>query len=102
MGVPNYTTPTFTLTFTENDLDLTAADRVFVTFKGRTGKITKTGQELEIEEKQIGVRMNQAETAELGPGEVDVQANWTIGNNRFASGIMRVEITRQLLNEVIE
>lgn len=101
MGVPNYTTPTFELTFAEDSLDLTQADSVYVTFSGKCGEITKTGDDLTVQEKKIGVRMSQEETAALGLGNVEIQTNWMIGNNRFASGIMRVEITRQLLSEVI-
>ena len=45
MGVPRYTTPTFTLTFTEESLDLTQASGIYVTFKQATLLITKTGNE---------------------------------------------------------
>ena len=46
----NYTTPTFTLTFSDNQVDLTQANQVFVTFKGNIEKITKTGNDLTVQE----------------------------------------------------
>ena len=40
MGVPQFTTPTFTLTFTEQGLDLTTqALNVYVTFESGTREI---------------------------------------------------------------
>ena len=63
MGVPQYTTPTFTLTFTEQALDLTQAQNVYVTFKSGETLMTKTGADLTIAEKSIGVYLSQEETA---------------------------------------
>ena len=48
MGVPQYTTPTFTLNFTEQSLDLTQARNVYVTFKSEGTLITKTGEDLTV------------------------------------------------------
>lgn len=102
MGVPRYTTPTFTLTFTEPTLDLTQATGVFVTFKQATLLITKTGDELDVEPKSIAVYMSQEETAQFCDGGVDIQANWVTGDgNRAASEVVTFEFTRQLLPQVL-
>ena len=100
MGVPQYTTPTFTLTFSEKTLDLTQADHVYVTFKGNGFTLTKS-DDLVIEAKSIGVHLAQNETARFS-GTVEIQANWTISGNRIASEVTTINITKQLLQEVVE
>lgn len=69
-------TPTFTLTLPE-DIDLTYASNVYVTFKDRKGKnkITKTGTALTIGTNTIQVYLGQEETLSLS--DVFIQVNWT-------------------------
>lgn len=102
MGIPQYTTPTFTLTFENLPIDLTQMHGVFVTFRAPGGLITKTGDDLTVTENTITVSLNQAETATLRVGAVEIQANWTDGTNRVASEIATVEMSEQLLKRVIE
>lgn len=102
MSVPQWTTPTLLLTFTEPSLDLTAATSVYVTFKTNTYSITKTGSALTITEKTISIYLSQNETGSFGRGTVDIQVNWKDANgNRFASDIVSINISQQLLNRVI-
>ena len=100
MNVPQYTTPVFTLTFTEETLDLTQADSVYVTFVSANLKLTKTGTYLTVGEKTITVHLTQAETGQMKTG-VDIQANWMVGTERYASEIKNVRISGNLLDEVI-
>jgi len=103
MSVPQYTTPTFTLTFTEEDLDLTQAQQVYVTFRSESNLVTKTGEDLTIDEKEIEVFLDQADTAKFRPGVIEIQANWITGEGgRVASEVVTYEITDQLLKKVIE
>lgn len=103
MSVPQFTTPTFTLTFSDNTLDLTQAENVYVTFKSRYAALTKSGEDLEIDEKTIGVYLDQEETGRLGMGDVRIQANWTLLNGRrAASEIVAYPISDQLLKGVVE
>jgi hypothetical protein len=103
MGVPQYTTPTFQLTFTEEGLDLTQSQNVYVTFRSGQAKLTKTGDSLIIGEKTIGVKLTQSETARFAVGSVRIQANWTTSNgDRAASEVVSCRITEQLLTEVVE
>ena len=100
--IPRGTTPTFTLTF-DADIDLTAAANVYVTFRSPTALITKTGEDLQVQEKQIDVYLSQAETLQFAEGKIEVQANWTTATGgRVASEIAYYDISRQLLLEVIE
>lgn len=101
MGVPKYTTPTVTLTFTEKTLDLTLAEAVYVTFRSGLQKLTKAGSDLEIAEKTIGVHLDQEDTARFAAGPVSIQANWIIAGERVASEIAEINISENLLAEVI-
>ena len=102
MNATQFTTPTFTLTFTEQELDLTQAQNVYVTFRCGGGFLTKTGADLQISEKQIDVILSQAETGGMS-GNVEVQVNWTLPNGtRAASTIASVMIDRNLLKRVVE
>lgn len=102
MGVARATTPTFTLTFTEEGLDLTTASNVYVTFEQKDVNFTKQGADLAIEEKTIDVFLSQEETLQFQIGMVDVQVNWTMANGRRASSdVKQVEISKQLLRQVV-
>jgi hypothetical protein len=103
MGVPRYTTPVFTLTFSEEGLDLTATTGVFVTFTQACYSVTKTGEDLEVTAKTISIYMDQEETAKFCEGDVEIQANWvTADGNRAASEIVSYPFSRQLLERVVE
>lgn len=103
MGIPRATTPTITLTFTDQDLDLTAAENVYVTFEQVNKNLTKTGEDLTVQAKQIDTQLSQEETLAFVGGPVKVQANWTDSSgNRFASDVEEIELTEQLLEEVVE
>ena len=102
MGVPAWTTPTFTLTFQESALDLTTATNVYVTFNAGFVTITKTGEELTVSEKQIVVSLSQEECGKFGETAVDIQANWTdASGQRCASEVAKTDISKQLLKKVI-
>ena len=102
MGVPQYTTPTFLLTFTEQGLDLTQARNVYVTFRSGMNLVTKSGPALTVGEKQIGVLLGQEDTGKF-KNQVEIQANWTTSDGgRFASEVVNYTITEQLLKRVVE
>ena len=102
MGVPRATTPTFTLTFTDAALDLTTADKVFVTFRQNEKILTKKDADLTVSAKQIEVYLTQDETLDFNVGTVEVQANWVYSDDsRAASEIVSVNITEQLLDKVL-
>lgn len=73
------TTPTFTLTFNEQDLDLTQASHVYVTISGDDGTpiVTKKDGQLTVEAKSISVFLTQAETLPLADRITLIRANWT-------------------------
>lgn len=100
--IPRGTTPTFTLTFDDEDLDFTQARNIYVTFKG--GKnIEKTGTDLEVTEKTVSVRLSQAETLALSKGLCEIQVNWTFADgSRAASEIVGYNFSENLVNRVVE
>lgn len=103
MGVPRYTTPTFTLTFTEPGVNFLQATNIYVTFKNRQKNyvLTKSGEDLDFSEKTISIRLEQEETAKFKDC-VLIQANWTVGQDRIASDVVAYEIDPQLLERVVE
>ena len=103
MGVPIGTTPTLSLTFSDETLDLTAANHVYVTIEGGGHTITKTDSELSVQEKKIDVYLSQQETLKFQTGNVRIQVNWTYGNgSRAASTIVSYNFGDNLLNRVVE
>lgn len=100
MGVARGTTPTFVLTFTDEELDLTEAEHVYVTFKYAGQTLTKADEDLVISEKEIQVFLTQAET--LPMFDVRIQANWTLaGSVRAASEVVQYRMGEQLLDKVV-
>lgn len=103
MSVARATTPTFVCTFEEDGLNLTEAHNVYVTFEQRSMSLTKSGEDLEIEPKQITVYLSQEETLQFSTGLVEIQANWTMANEKRAcSEVVKIELSKQLLRRVIE
>ena len=103
--IPIGTTPTFTLTFADENLDLTSAQNVYVTFHShhQSSSLTKTGEDLTVEEKSIAVYLTQEETLSFYEGDVEIQANWTSSTGgRCASDIVSYTFSKQLLKEVLE
>ena len=103
MSIPQFTTPTFSLTFSEQTLDLTQATNVYVTFQSGDYVLTKTGSDLEVQAKQIDVYLSQSETSRFKPCMVKIQANWTTSTgDRAASNVVPYQISEQLLKRVVE
>lgn len=100
---PQFTTPTFLLTFTDQNLDLTEAENVYVSFRSQGYTLTKTGESLIVQAKSIQVKLTQEETGKFIPGNIEIQANWTMASgDRAASNIVKCMIDRQLLTEVVD
>ena len=103
MSVPRFTTPTFTFTFQEPNLNLTEATNVYVTFRSRGYTVTKMGDDLTVGEKEISVFLSQKDTSKFDVDDVEIQANWTMpGGRRAASEKILYPISEQLLQRVIE
>ena len=106
MSVPQFTTPTFILTIEGEQIDLTEAKNVYVTFRTKGYELTKPSSELDIEEKSIGVYLSQEETSHMPTGYIEIQANWTMQNgsriDRVATESVTYPISKQLLKQVIE
>ena len=99
MSIARGVTPTFVLTF--EDVDLTEADSVYVTFSFNGKTLTKTGEALVVEAQQISVFLTQKETLRFPVGIIEIQTNWMIDGKRYVSDIAPYQITRQLLDEVL-
>lgn len=103
MGTARGTTPTFRHTFTEETLDLTTANNVYVTYKQGAKSLTKTGDDIEVEPKAVTVYLTQKETLTFKEGTLESQVNWTGANGRrAASKVKGIELEKQLLDKVVE
>lgn len=103
------TTPTITFTIQNQDVDLTAAENVYVTFAQGMTAIQKQNDDLEIEARTVSVWLTQDESLKLADGSsCDVQINWTFlaadGETvrRAATEVKTINIGKQLLKRVIE
>lgn len=95
------TTPTFVLTL-PNSVNLEEAQNVYLTFKQTGLIITKTGADLSINENEVSVFFSQAETVNMSVGQALLQLNWTYSDgSRACSNIVSIEVTNNLLNEVL-
>lgn len=103
------TTPTITFTIQNQDVDLTAAENVYVTFAQGMTVIQKSNDNLEIEARTVSVWLTQEESLKLADGSnCEVQINWTFlaadGETvrRAATEVKTINIGKQLLKRVIE
>ena len=99
-----YTTPTFSLTV-PNDVDLTDATNVYVTFSANNNTFTKSGADITVTEHQVDVFFTQAESGSIPQGTLRIQLNWTYLQGgvakRACSEIASVNVTPNLLSEVV-
>ena len=103
MSVARGTTPTYILTFSEQSLDLTEANNVYVTFRKGAKVLTKTGNDIDVYPKRVEIYLNQKETLAFSQGEVKVQVNWTLAQGRRAASVVKtIDLSEQLLEKVIE
>lgn len=96
------TTPTFVLTLPDT-VDLTEPIHFYFTLRQGNVRIEKADTDLVIDGQTISVYLSQAETLTLTPGMVKLQLNWTYANgSRACSNIVSVNVTENLLKEVVE
>lgn len=99
------TTPTFILSITDEDVDLTLASRVIVSFKqAYTGvDLRKEGNSIDVEAKQVSVYLTQDESLSFATGKpIDLQINWVYeDSSRSCTRIETIEVTKNLIEEVI-
>lgn len=101
-----FTTPALPMTV---PVDLTGAD-IYVTIKQGQRKLQKTGADVvsvydsESEKTTLTVTLTQEETgAFLAEKQATVQVNWIFSDGtRSATNIKKIDVTENLLNEVIE
>ena len=98
------TTPTY-LFKTEADLDLTRAKNIYVTFSKMSKEeiFTKTGDDLIIQEKTVGVYLTQEETLSLPSTRIQAQVNWTYEDGkRMCSQVILINMHDNLMDKVVE
>lgn len=104
------TTPTMTVKLKEDShIDLTQARNVYFTIAQGHNVITKTGEDIDIQEDGLTVLvyLTQEESLSLAEKNAEVQLNWTYENldgatMRAASKVKLIDVDKQLLRKVIE
>lgn len=98
------TTPTFIFQ-TANNVDLTLASEVHVTFDSYGVKLDKTGEDLDVEAKQVSVYLHQEDTLKFRPGMCEAMINWKYPDgNRGSSDPdypIKFVVNKNLLDQVI-
>ena len=101
------TTPTFVLTIRSDTLDLSQADKIYVTFSQGSKKITKSDNDISLDPpRTVSVWLTQEESLALSEGEMECQINWVYhdayGNDRRAATVIkRICVTKQLLRRIL-
>lgn len=99
-----YTTPTYQLLV--KGVDITAADGVWVTFADSTRAIVVTKDSPTLaasgSDTSVTVTLTQAETKLFAANtKTGVQVNWMKDGARFATEIALIDITENLLKEIL-
>ena len=96
------TTPTFILTLPDT-VDLSQAANIYFSLRQKNVIIEKSNDDLTVDGQTVSVYLSQAETLQLVPGAAQIQLNWTYANgSRACSNIVSVQVTENLLKEVVE
>ena len=101
------TTPTFTLTVKDEHLDLGQAESVYVTITQGQTSITKSGEDVSVDQNVCSCWLTQAEALRFQKGAAEVQVNWTYTDTvdgttrRAATRPKAFEVEKQLLPRVI-
>lgn len=94
------TTPTIVINV--KGIDMTEISEWYITVAQDNVQITKTNEDIEIEDTLIKMPLTQQETMRFKSGEVSVQIRAkTTEDVVIASGIQTIDIDRILYNEVI-
>lgn len=96
------TTPTFILTLPDT-VDLSQAANIYFSLRQKNVIIEKSNDDLTVDGQTVSVHLSQAETLQLVSGAAQIQLNWTYANgSRACSNIVSVQVTENLLKEVVE
>lgn len=96
------TTPTFILTLPDT-VDLSQAANIYFSLRHKNVIIEKSNDDLTVDGQTVSVYLSQAETLQLVSGAAQIQLNWTYANgSRACSNIVSVQVTENLLKEVVE
>lgn len=96
------TTPTYKITI--NSIDMSTVRNIYITFaQGEGVEITKTGDEITIEQNVVSTKLSQEETLRFHEGIVLVQVRGTTkSGDAFASPLYSEKVQPILLGRAIE
>ena len=95
------TTPTFVLTL-PRDINLEEAVHVKFTMKQGLFKLTKSDEQIELNNNIASVRLSQGETLVFAAKPAEIQLNWIYADGtRAATDIVTVDVKPNLHREVM-
>lgn len=98
------TTPTMIFRTTDQ-IDLTLATDVHVTFNSFGATLDKTGEDVNVEAKSLGVYLHQEDTKFLKVGKCEVMINWKYPDGTRGSSDpdhpIIIDIKKNLLDRII-
>lgn len=100
-------TPTFVFTLSDESVNLLEAESVYVTIEQPGTSITKSGQDILVEQHSVSVWLSQKESLMLKEGKAEAQLNWLYTDDvtgdikRAATKLAEITIEKQLLRRVI-
>lgn len=104
-----YTTPTLTLTISDEHIDLNLASDVHVTIRQGAVCVDKNADEIQIEEngRTVSCWITQEESSHFQKGNARIQVNWIYDSadgtqRRAATKEKQIQIDENLLQRVIE
>ena len=101
-SITRYTTPPIQLLV--KDTDITSAD-VYVTLRQGDTVLTLSGNSLTVaasgDDTSVIFQLTQEQAGQFKKANAEVQVNWLSGGIRYATGIQKVAIFDNLLEEVI-
>lgn len=98
------TTPTFSLSIpADSGIDFTNIPNIYFTIRQGSIIYTKTNEDITVVNSHIvRVSLTQEETLSFNPrAEAEIQLNWTDGEKRGATKILKIFLDKNLIREVL-
>lgn len=101
------TTPTYTLTFIDENLDFGDANEIILTIADTNDNaiLELSGNQLDVGTKTISFSLSQQQTLAMPKGNLPVQVNWTYTygqqTKRACSNIVNINFHKNLHREVM-
>lgn len=102
MAIKQGVTPTITFTLPQ-EIDLTEAENVYLVLKQGNLELTKSNEELTVQDNIVSVYLTQAETLQFEVGRVEAEIDWTYADgSRGETDTAYIDWARTLMRKVLK